>query len=119
MSAGTSPFFVSRNLGGPAFRPVPPFPAVSFCPVPVYLFPVPFTYRLISGLYALLINPRSREPRRGVFVLLYYGIGAFTAGFVVNMVLLCLEAYNLPYARDFLYARLGTPLLAALEAALF
>jgi hypothetical protein len=80
---------------------------------------VPFTYRIISFLYRLLVNPRSREPRRGVFGLLYYGIGASVAFFVACMVLLCLEAYNLPFARDFLYARLGDPLLAALEAALF
>lgn len=80
---------------------------------------MPFTFRLISRLYGLLINPQTREPRRGVFAFLYYGIGGFIAGFVANMVLLCLEAYNLPFARDFLYARLGDPLLAALESALF
>jgi hypothetical protein len=80
---------------------------------------VPFTYRLISGFYRLLIHPRSREPRRGMFALLYYGFGGFIAGFVANMILLCLEAYNLPFARDFLYARLGDPVLAALESALF
>lgn len=80
---------------------------------------MPFTYRLISRLYKLLINPRSREPRTGVFAFLYYGIGGFVAFFVTSMVLLCLEAYNLPYARDFLYAWLGSPLLAALESALF
>ncbi len=78
-----------------------------------------FTHRLISLLYRLLINPRSREPRRGVFALFYYGFGSFVAGFVACMVLLCLEAYNLPFARDFVYARLGDPLLAALESALF
>jgi hypothetical protein len=85
----------------------------------VYFSPVPLTYRLISFLYRLLVNPRSREPRRGVFGMLYYGIGGFVAFFVGNMGLLCLEAYNLPFARDFLYARLGAPLLAALESALF
>jgi hypothetical protein len=41
------------------------------------------------------------------------------AFFVACMVLLCLEAYDLPFARNFLYARLGDPLLAALESALF
>jgi hypothetical protein len=80
---------------------------------------VPFTYRLISGLYRLLIHPRSREPRRGVFFVLYYGIGTCVALFVASMVLLCLEAYNLPFARDFLYARLGGSVLAALESMLF
>ncbi len=80
---------------------------------------MPLTYRLISGLYRLLIHSQTREPRRGVFALLYYGIGCFIAGFVANMILLCLEAYNLPFARDFLYARLGDPLLSALESALF
>ncbi|HLU69714.1 MAG TPA: hypothetical protein VKZ88_02980 [Fibrobacteria bacterium] len=78
-----------------------------------------FTYRLISWLYTLLINPRSREPRRGVFALLYYGGGTFVALFVASMVLLCLEAYNLPFARDFLYARLGNRVLGVIEATLF
>ena len=80
---------------------------------------MPFTYRLISFLYRLLVNRRSGEPRRGVFALLYYGIGRFAAFFVANMVLLCLEAYNLPFARDFLYAVLGAPVLAAVESLLF
>ncbi len=78
-----------------------------------------FTHRLISFLYRLLVNPRSREPRRGFFSLLYYGGGGFVALFVFSMVLLCLEAYNLPFARDFLYARLGDPLLGVIESALF
>jgi hypothetical protein len=91
----------------------------SFCLLPFTFTSVPFTYRLISRLYRLLVNPRSREPRRGVFGLLYYGIGGYVAFFVASMVLLCLEAYNLPFARDFLYARLGDPLLAVLESALF
>lgn len=78
-----------------------------------------FTYRLISLLYRLLVNPRSREPRRGLFALLYYVGGGLVGLFVACMVLLCLEAYNLPFARDFLYARLGDPLLGVLESALF
>ena len=78
-----------------------------------------FTYRLISFLYRLLVNPRSREPRRGLFALLYYGGGAVVAFFVACMVLLCLEAFDLPLARNLVYARLGDPLLAALESALF
>jgi hypothetical protein len=80
---------------------------------------VPFTYRLISALFRLLVNPRSREPRRGLFALLYYGGGAVVAFFVGCMVLLCLEAYDLPFARNILYSRLGEPLLAAVESALF
>ncbi|MCD6023170.1 MAG: hypothetical protein K0Q91_86 [Fibrobacteria bacterium] len=80
---------------------------------------MPFTYRLISFLYGLLVHPRSRQPRRGVFALLYYAIGGFVAFIVVSMVLLCLEAYNLPFARDFLYARMGAPVLTALESLLF
>ena len=78
-----------------------------------------FTTRLISFLYGLLVHPRSRKPRRGVFALLYYAIGGFVAFIVVSVVLLCLEAYNFPFARDFLYARLGTPVLTALESLLF
>jgi hypothetical protein len=77
------------------------------------------TYRLISFLYGLLVHPRSRKPRRGVFALLYYAIGGFVAFIVISMILLCLEAYNLPFARDFLYARLGAPVLTAFETLLF
>jgi hypothetical protein len=80
---------------------------------------VRFTHRLISLLYGLLVNPRTREPRRGVFGLLYYVGGGVVALFVASMVLLCLEAYNLPFARNFLYARLGDPLLGVIESALF
>jgi hypothetical protein len=78
-----------------------------------------FTYRLISLLYRILVNRGSGEPRRGVFVLLYYGIGGFAAFIVANMVLLCLEAYNLPFARDLLYSLLGSRVLAAVESVLF
>jgi hypothetical protein len=84
-----------------------------------YFCLMPFTYRLISLLYALLVNPRSRRPRWGVFGFLYYAIGGFVAFIVVSMILLCLEAYNLPFARDFLYARMGAPVLTALESLLF
>ena len=51
--------------------------------------------------------------------MLYYGGGTFVALFVASMVLLCLEAYNLPFARDFLYARLGNRVLGVIEATLF
>lgn len=80
---------------------------------------MPLTYRLISFLYGLLVHPRSRTPRQGVFALLYYAIGGFVAFIVVSMVLLCLETYNFPFARDFLYARMGAPVLAVLESLLF
>ena len=59
-----------------------------------------FTYRLISFLYGLLVNPRSRKPRPGVFGFLYYAIGGFVAFIVVSMVLLCLEASALRSSRD-------------------
>jgi hypothetical protein len=77
------------------------------------------TFRFISWLYRGLINPRTLEPRRGVFGALYYGIGGFAAFIVIAMFLICLEAYNLNFARDFLYHRLGEPLLASLESRVF
>jgi hypothetical protein len=80
---------------------------------------MPVTFRIISRLHRFLINPRTLEPRRGVFGFLYYGIGGFAALIVIAMVLICLEAYNLNFARDFLYRRLGEPLLSALESLLF
>ena len=77
------------------------------------------TLRLISLLYRLAVNPRTLEPRLGIFALLYYGIGIFAAFVAASMLLLCLEAYNLTFARDFLYRQLGSPLLASLESLLF
>jgi hypothetical protein len=77
------------------------------------------TFRLISLLHKATVNPRTLEPRRGIFALLYYGIGGFAALIVATMVLLCLEAYDLTFARDFLYRQLGSPLLASLETLLF
>ena len=77
------------------------------------------TFKLISLLHRTVLNPRTLEPRRGVFGLLYYGIGAFTFFIVAAMVLICLEAYNLSFARDFLYHRLGEPVLSVLESLFF
>ena len=42
------------------------------------------TFRFISWLYRGLINPRTLEPRRGVFGALYYGIGGFAAFIVIG-----------------------------------
>ncbi len=77
------------------------------------------TLGLVRLLYRATINPYSLEPRRGVFFVLYYVIGAFAAFIVVNMLLLCLEAYDLSFARDLLYHELGKPALQALENLLF
>ncbi len=77
------------------------------------------TFKLISLLYHAVINPRTLEPRRGVFALLYYGIGGFVSFIVAAMVLICLEAYNLNFVRDFLYRHLGDPVLYTLESLLF
>ena len=77
------------------------------------------TFRLISSLHWAAVNPRTLEPRRGIFALLYYGTGAFAAFIVATMVLLCLEAYNLSFAREFLYRQLGSTLLTSLESLLF
>jgi hypothetical protein len=35
------------------------------------------------------------------------------------MVLLCLEVYDFPLARNFIYRQLGEPVLLAIEAVLF
>ena len=77
------------------------------------------TLRLISLLHRAAVNPRTLEPRRGIFALLYYGIGGCAAFIVAAMVMFCLEAYNLNFARDFLVRQLGPSLLASLESFLF
>ncbi len=77
------------------------------------------TFRFISTLYRALINRRTLEPRRGLFGLLYYGIGAFASFIVVAMVLICLEAYNLNFSRDLLYKSLGESFLSTMESLLF
>ena len=77
------------------------------------------TIGLARLLYRITINPHSLEPRRGVFFVLYYVIGAFAAFIVINMLLLCLEAYDLSFARTALYHELGQPTLQALETLLF
>lgn len=77
------------------------------------------TTYLLNFLYAIAINKSTREPRRAVFFLLYYVIGFFVAFIVATMVLLCLEVYDFPYARDLIYRQLGEPLLLAIEAVLF
>ena len=75
--------------------------------------------RLISIFHRAAMNPLTLEPRRGVFLLVYYGVGAFAVLVVATMVLLCLEAYHLSFAREFMYRRLGEPVLTALESLLF
>ena len=80
---------------------------------------MPLTFRLISRLYHAAINRRTLEPRRGIFAFLYYGIGAFASFIVLAMVLICLEAYNLNFSRDFLYRHLGESFLSAVESLLF
>ncbi len=74
---------------------------------------------LLNFFYAIAVNKRSREPRQVLAFLLYYVIGFFVAFIVFTMVLLCLEVYNLPFARNFIYRQLGEPLLVGLEALLF
>lgn len=70
-------------------------------------------------LYRALINRRTLEPRRGIFALLYYGIGTFASLIVLAMILICMEAYNLNFSRDLLYRSLGEPLLSTMESLLF
>lgn len=74
---------------------------------------------LFNLLYRIAFDRRSQEPRPVLFFLLYYGIGAFVAFIVATMILLCLEVYGLPFARDLIYGRLGENVLTALESLLF
>jgi hypothetical protein len=74
---------------------------------------------LFDFLYRIALDKRSLEPRSVLFFLLYYGIGAFVAFIVATMILLCLEVYDLPFARNFIYGQLGENVLMALESLLF
>lgn len=74
---------------------------------------------LFNLLYRIALDRRTQEPRAVLFYLLYYGIGTFVAFIVATMILLCLEAYELPFARDLIYRQLGESVLQALEALLF
>jgi hypothetical protein len=74
---------------------------------------------LFDFLYRIALDKRSLEPRSVLFYLLYYGIGTFVAFIVATMILLCLEVYDLPFARNFIYSRLGENVLMALESLLF
>ena len=74
---------------------------------------------LCNFLYALAIDKKSLEPRRVVFFLLYYVIGFFVAFIVLTMVLLCLEVYDFPFARNLIYRELGEPVLVGIESVLF
>lgn len=74
---------------------------------------------LFNFLYAMAIDRRTQEPRRVVFFLLYYVIGFFVAFIVLTMVLLCLEVYDFPFARDFIYRELGEHVLLGIESVLF
>jgi hypothetical protein len=74
---------------------------------------------LFDFLYRLALDRRTHEPRPVLFVILYYGIGAFVAFIVATMILLCLEVYDLPFARNFIYRQLGENVLLALESLLF
>ena len=74
---------------------------------------------LLNFLYAVGIDKSTREPRRVVFFLLYYVIGFFVTFIVTTMVLLCLEVYDFPFARNLIYRQIGEPVLLALEAVLF
>lgn len=77
------------------------------------------TTYLLNFLYALAIDKSTQEPRRVVFFLLYYVIGFFVVFIVLTMVLLCLEVYDFPYARDLIYRQLGEHVLLGIESVLF
>jgi len=74
---------------------------------------------LLNFLYAVAVDKQTQEPRRAVFFLLYYVIGFFVAFIVLTMVLLCLEVYDFPFARNLIYRELGEHVLLGLESVLF
>lgn len=74
---------------------------------------------LLNFIYLMAIDKRSREPRRILFFVLYYVIGFFVAFIVFTMVLLCLEIYQFPFARNFIYRQMGEHALLVLETLLF
>ena len=74
---------------------------------------------LFNFLYRIALDRRTQEPRRVLFYILYYGIGTFVAFIVATMILLCLEVYDFPFLRNFIYRQLGEGVLLALEALLF
>lgn len=77
------------------------------------------TTYILNFLYAVAIDKTTQEPRRAVFFLLYYVIGFFVAFIVLTMILLCLEVYDFPFARDLIYRELGERLMLGLESVLF
>ncbi len=74
---------------------------------------------VLNFIYSFAIDRSSREPKRILFFLLYYVIGFFVAFIVFTMVLLCLEIYQFPFARNFIYRQLGEHALLMLETLLF
>ena len=74
---------------------------------------------LFKFLYAFGIDKRTLEPRRVLFFLFYYGVGAFVTFVVVATVLLTLDTYGFHFARNFIYHRLGDRVLFAMEGLLF
>jgi hypothetical protein len=74
---------------------------------------------LFDFVYALAIDRQTKEPRRVVFFLLYYVIGFFVTFIVLTMVLLCLEVYDFPFARNLIYRELGEHVLLGIESVLF
>jgi hypothetical protein len=74
---------------------------------------------LFNFVYALAIDRQTKEPRRVVFFLLYYVIGFFVTFIVLTMVLLCLEVYDFPFARNLIYRELGEHVLLGIESVLF
>jgi len=74
---------------------------------------------LFDFVYALAIDRQTKEPRRAVFFLLYYVIGFFVTFIVLTMVLLCLEVYDFPFARNLIYRELGEHVLLGIESVLF
>ncbi len=77
------------------------------------------TEKIIHFLYALAIQPRSQKPRALISFFLYYFTGLFVSLLVLSMVLLCLEVYNFPFTRNFIYQHLGEGILQGLENIFF
>lgn len=77
------------------------------------------TTTLIRFLYRHLIDTRTAEPRSVFFFLVYYLGGLWVSFIVLSMLVLSLDATQLPWVRDTLFAWMGEGALGRLAAFFF
>ncbi len=77
------------------------------------------TLHLLRFFYALLVDRKTLEPRKGFFFVFYYLTGLWVIFIVASIVMVGLDIYNFPIVRDLLYRHLGESVLSALETMLF